>query len=243
MALRIACDLDGTLADIDSALDREAERAFGVRTDEQPRARSPRRLRELWSRVAATENFWTTLDEIEPGAVAQLAAASKAHDWEVIFLTQRPATAGETAQRQSQRWLEAHGFERPSVFVVPGSRGRIAAALDLHVVIDDRPENCLDVVTDSTAASLLIWRHPHEQVPPGVARLRIEVLGSMGDAIGRMRELDRLASAPPTAIDRVKQALRPLLMRRRASRDALASATAIGGESSDSGTKRVITNP
>jgi hypothetical protein len=230
MALRIAVDLDGTLADIDAALNREADRAFGARTDEQRRAHSARRLRDLWSRVAATEDFWTTLDEIEPGAVAQLAATAKAHQWEVIFLTQRPATAGDTAQRQSQRWLEAHGFEHPSVFVVQGSRGRIAAALDLHVVLDDRPENCLDVITDSTAASMLIWRQPREQVPPGVARVRIEVLCSMGDAIGRMRELDRLASAPPTAIDRVKQALRPLLMQRRASNDALALATAIGGE-------------
>ncbi len=29
MALRIACDLDGTLADMEAALQREAERLFG----------------------------------------------------------------------------------------------------------------------------------------------------------------------------------------------------------------------
>src|SRR6187549_3800645 len=33
MSLRIACDLDGTLADMDSALQREAERLFGLDVD------------------------------------------------------------------------------------------------------------------------------------------------------------------------------------------------------------------
>jgi hypothetical protein len=84
VALRIACDLDGHAADIDSALDREAERAFGVGTDEERRGRSGRRMRELWSRVAGTDNFWTTLDGIEPGAVAPVVAA-KTHDGEVII--------------------------------------------------------------------------------------------------------------------------------------------------------------
>ena len=33
MSLRIACDLDGTLADMDAALQREAERLFGPDVD------------------------------------------------------------------------------------------------------------------------------------------------------------------------------------------------------------------
>src|SRR5688500_12025487 len=33
MSLRIACDLDGTLADMDAALQREAERFFGPDVD------------------------------------------------------------------------------------------------------------------------------------------------------------------------------------------------------------------
>ncbi len=73
----------------------------------------------------------------------------------MIFLTSRPQTSGRTVQRQSQRWLERHGFVMPSVFVVHGSRGRIAEALDLDVVIDDRPDNCLDIVLESKAGAVL----------------------------------------------------------------------------------------
>ena len=112
----------------------------------------------LWRHVGTLDNFWLSLREIEPGAVKRLAAVAAAHRWEVIFLTKRPASAGVTAQVQSQRWLVSKGFERPSVYVVQGSRGLIAAALDLDVVVDDRHENCYDVVVDSGARAILVWR-------------------------------------------------------------------------------------
>jgi hypothetical protein len=213
MGLRIACDLDGTLADLERSLGNEAERLFGPTSAAAATGASVStslRQRAVWARVAETQNFWTTLDEAETGAVAQLATVSNERGWEVIFLTQRPPTAGDTAQRQSQRWLELHGFAHPSVFVVSGSRGRIAAALGLDVVVDDSPGNCLDVVSDSEAASVLVWRSDRAPVPPGVGRLRIEVVTSMTDAIRFMIEIDERRSARPTMIERARRALRPL---------------------------------
>ena len=210
MPLRIGCDLDGTLADLDAVLVREAERLFGPRADQLSAFQSRRQRRAVWSHIAATKNFWTTLEEVEAGSVARLAAAAAAGGWEIIFLTQRPETAGDTAQRQSQGWLEAHGFDRPSVFVVSGSRGKIAAALDLQAVVDDRPRNCVDVISDSSAASLLVWRQPPERIPPGVSRLRIDVLFSMADAVDRLQQLDQLSSSPSGIIGRVRAVLRPL---------------------------------
>ena len=112
-------------------------------------ATSSRQQRRLWRHVETIENFWETLQELEPGVIQQLAAQARDRRWEIIFLTKRPETAGSTAQVQTQRWLESKGFTLPSVFVVQGSRGRIASALNLDIVIDDRPENCLDVVVDS----------------------------------------------------------------------------------------------
>jgi len=210
MALRIGCDLDGTLADLDSAFKREAERLFGGPADIAMSAlRQKRRLRALWTHIGTIEDFWSTLEESEPGAVAQLAAAARDGRWEVLFLTQRPATAGDTTQRQSHRWLEAHGFERPSVFVVNGSRGKIAAALDLHVVLDDRPQNCLDVIADSQATSMLIWRQRPERIPPGIARLRIDVHHSIADAVQQLKQIDREAAAPRGMLHRLRHALRP----------------------------------
>ena len=248
MPLRIACDLDGTIADMEAALQREAEQLFGpgvvVRpagashlespvdppspeatappsleasarqappppeatarqgVDTSPkvaakkskasagrRALSDRQLRELWEHVATIENFWTTLSEIEPGSVARLAALRAAHNLEVIFLTQRPDTAGETTQLQTQRWLESHGFELPAVFVLRGSRGKAAGALHIDVVLDDRPENCLEVLTESKARPILVWGDPPDTVPPGTKRLGIETVFSIGEALRRVESL------------------------------------------------------
>jgi hypothetical protein len=230
VSLRIACDLDGTIADMDAALQREAQRLFGpdvnlraapgeplesaedmesqvgeapitAGDEEVPEAVSPapgqggrpltnRELRTLWQRVSQIENFWTTLGEIEPGVVARLASLATQHRWEVIFLTQRPASAGETTQIQSQRWLRAHGFELPGVMVMMhGSRGKVADALTLDAVIDDRPENCLDVATDSSAMPILIWRLRPELVPAGLARTRIEPVFSFAEALAKLEQL------------------------------------------------------
>lgn len=236
MALRIACDLDGTLADMTSALQREAERLFGPGVDlrarvvvprddagEQPAEGDPppagadssagveaeaaggapstrpltdREFTRLWAHVRALENFWTTLDEIEPGAVREFASLARTHGWEVLFLTQRPGTRGETAQRQSQQWLQARGFDWPSVFVMNGSRGKVAEALGLDAVVDDRPENCLDVATDSRARPILVWRDDPSTVPAAAARFGITIVHSFAEA------LDVLVAMMPAPADR-----------------------------------------
>ena len=220
MSLRIAFDLDGTLADMDAALQAEAEKLFGPevdlratlrgRTEGSPSSESPdptaampgmrstalaasggirlstRQQRHLWARVRDIENFWFSLKEVEPGIVRRLAEVAAANEWEVLFITTRPSSAGQTTQLQSQRWLAANGFALPSVYVVQGSRGRIASALTLDAVIDDRPENCLDVATDSSARPFLVWRDTPESVPSGAARLGIDVVFSVADALTQL---------------------------------------------------------
>ena len=279
MSLRIACDLDGTIADMDAALQREAKRLFGPEVDlhadakrtesaedvegtiagadadvdrgegepldpargkghereqgwatpeeagmsEQPVAPQPvapsqsvtrpltaRELRQLWSHVTNVENFWTSLGEIEPGAVAKLYALAVQHRWEVLFLTQRPQSAGDLAQLQSQRWLQAHGFEWPSLFVMrTGSRGKVADALGLDAVIDDRPENCLDVATDSKAKPICVWRMHPDGVPPGIARTGIEVVYSMEQALARLEQLMEERARRRTFMGRLRNAIAP----------------------------------
>lgn len=236
--LRLACDLDGTVADMDSALQREARRLFGADVDlhaspgslesaedvegalsapggdaadrdvrERSRPLTRSELKQLWTHVGRTQDFWRSLGEIEPGVVSRLAALAAQHRWEVIFLTQRPQSAGETAQMQSQRWLRAHGFEFPAVFVMNGSRGRVAQALSLDAVIDDRPDNCLDVVTDSKAIPFLVWRLRREALPPGVSHTRIQTVYSMSEAIERLEQLTAAKAGRPTLFGRVRSAI------------------------------------
>ena len=167
----------------------------------------PRQLTRLWRHVQAIDGFWEALKETEPGIVSRVAATAIDYRWEVIFLTRRPETAGATAQVQSQRWLEAHGFALPSVFVVPGSRGRIAAALGLDIVVDDRPENCLDVVADSRARAILVWRGDAETGASAAKRLGIGVVHSTGACLDVLTQAERPAPEKGRIIDRVMRLL------------------------------------
>jgi hypothetical protein len=186
----------------------ESERATdAAATPEIPELQlTSRQHRRLWRHVGTIENFWEALPEIEPGSVSRLAALAVERRWEIIFLTKRPSSAGGTSQLQTQRWLDAKGFRLPSVYVVQGSRGRIAAALGLDIVVDDRPENCLDVAVDSQARAILVWRT--DQPPPAAApRLGIGVVTSFAECLDVLMQVDTPPSEKPKVMDRVMRLL------------------------------------
>lgn len=228
--MRIGFDLDGTLADLHTPFVRLASELFpdldvrgldqdpaapkepgeaedAAPVDEQPPpgiALSPRQADAVWRRVAETADFWETLAEIERGAVARLAEIADTRGWEVIFLTSRPRSAGRTVQRQSQRWLSEHGFPHPSAFVVHRSRGKIADALHLDVVVDDRPENCLDVALDSRAGAILVWRGSQESVPASARRLGIAVVSSVDECLRALVQAEE-AGGSDRLLDRLRR--------------------------------------
>ena len=228
--MKLGFDLDGTVADLQGALALEARRLFpGVDPGLLPQSIAPssaasstdaatatpgfsmssltsRQQRELWDAACARENFWETLDEIEPGALARLSRLARERRWEVIFLTSRPETRGETAQVQSHRWLAAHGFDLPSIFVVHGSRGKIAASLQLDVLVDDRPENCLDIAIDSTARAILVWRGGEETIPGSARQLGIGSVTSIAKCLDILETIDS-ESKDVSIVDRFKQLL------------------------------------
>jgi hypothetical protein len=168
---------------------------------------SSRQQRRLWRHVESIENFWLTLEELEVGVIERLARLAHERRWEIIFLTKRPESAGATAQVQSQRWLESKGFPLPSVFVVQGSRGRIAAALALDIVVDDRPENCLDVVVDSKARAILVWREDERQLPAAARRLGIGVVKSVSECLDIISQIDAAGRDDPGIMARVMRLL------------------------------------
>ena len=165
--------MDGVLADFARAF-RDVETAlFGPTTThpvEQPEEEEERqekgivqsraRRDAVWKEIQNRPDFWFSLEQVEPGAVARLYQLSLAHRWEVFFITQRPATAGETVQRQTQRWLAAQGFDFPSVLVLAGARGAAIRVLRIDYHVDDSAQNCLDVIADSTAKTLLVAADP-----------------------------------------------------------------------------------
>ena len=188
-----------------SPIPQEGDADAGSPAD-APAVKTPLTARQqsrLWRHVEQTDRFWEGLPEIEPGSVARLGQLAAERRWEVIFLTKRPPSAGPTAQVQTQRWLEAHGFPLPSVFVVQGSRGKIAASLDLDLVVDDRPENCLDVAIESKARALLVWRDDIKHVPAATRRLGIGVVASVGECLDILTQIDHAPEGRSGIVERL----------------------------------------
>jgi phosphoglycolate phosphatase-like HAD superfamily hydrolase len=169
---------------------------------ERFRTLTRRQQHDLWEAVRGTENFWESLKETEPGIVARLAGLARERRWEVIFITQRPSSAGDTTQLQTQRWLTAHGFDLPSVFVIKGTRGKVAEALSLDIVVDDRPENCLDVKLESRARAILVWNDDLTRLPPNARRLGIEPVTSLGQCLDLLADV---LATKPGLFKRIKQ--------------------------------------
>jgi len=233
--MRIAFDLDGVLADLHTPFVRTAARLFpeldpaaigaadvgaspppdaDTGSDDSEGQLAPalphvslsrRQTDHVWRDIAATPDFWETLAEIEPGAIAKLASVADSRGWEVLFITSRPRSAGRTVQRQSQRWLQQCGFPLPSLYVVHGSRGRIAEALAIDVVVDDRPDNCLDIVLESKAGALLVWRGDQAAVPISAKRLGIAVVPTVAAVLEALIEAERATDGGGGMLDRLRR--------------------------------------
>ena len=121
-------------------------------------------------------DFWLTLDPLDPDVIPRIHERAIRGRWETFFVTQRPATAGDTVQRQTQRWLVERGFALPSVVVHTGSRGSLAAALELDFLVDDTVLHCVDAVSQSRA--ILVAPEEDAATEANAKRLGIEIYRS-----------------------------------------------------------------
>jgi hypothetical protein len=212
--IRIAFDMDGVIADFAARYVEIEARLFGPITRQQ--ANSPesaasapehtggdrRRSDRIWEVIRATPDFWTTLQPIDPAAVRRIHEMMLRYGWEVFFITQRPATEGESVQRQTQRWLVEQGFDLPSVLVISGSRGAAAGALRLDYHVDDRPNNCIDVKTESSAKPILIVPDGDETIVANARRLRIGTAAGIGECLDILEQATQ-AQLQPTLLGRI----------------------------------------
>ena len=151
---------------------------------------SSREIKRIWDHVKRTPNWWVHLAPYEPAQIPRLYELARRLKWEVVFMTRRPATAGDPVQFQTQWWLEQQGYYYPAVLTVPGSRGELANALRLDIVIDDQLLNCIDVVSGSTAKAMLLLRDGAEPVNKEHAASRgIGVVGSLEEAVDVLEHL------------------------------------------------------
>jgi FMN phosphatase YigB (HAD superfamily) len=211
MSLRIGFDMDGVLADFAAAYRLVEQRLFGtdgppeIEKPEEPAAKEereaagvdgPGRRDSVWAAIRETPDFWETLAPLRPAAVARIQDLSLRHRWEVFFVTQRPATDGDTVQRQTQRWLVKQGFELPSVLVIKGPRGAAAGALRLDYHVDDSPANCIDVKSASAAKTILVVEDSDLLNIASARRLGIATVPHIDVALDILEQASAAATRP-----------------------------------------------
>lgn len=200
MSLRLGFDIDGVLANFRAAFRASAIRiVHGDVEDFDPSdppegdsPLSPDNVRRVWDHIAKTSNWWMELDAYEPDQIARLYSLTRAAGWEVFFLTKRPPSAGDSVQFQTQWWIERFGFYLPSVLTVPGSRGDVANALRLDLLVDDQLMNCVEVVSASPTKAILMQRTHDTAARDNATSRGIGVVSTLADAIGVIERLQDL---------------------------------------------------
>lgn len=198
--LRLGFDLDGVVADFRAAFLDVASKLLGHESIHRPGSPMPdldavsaSDAKRVWKIITDTPNWWLGLAAYEPGQIARLYQLARRYRWEVSFLTTRIPTAGDSVQFQSQAWLESHGFYMPAVVTVPGSRGEIANALRLDLVVDDQFLNCVEVVGASQAKAILILqmsdKHLDEQLKAQATERGIGVVHRLQEVIEVLLQL------------------------------------------------------
>src|SRR3954468_5746739 len=201
MSLRIGFDVDGVLADFRAAFRAAAVRLVHGHAARAQAASSPKTdtplsaddVKRVWDYVARTSNWWMELEAYEPEQIARLYRLARGAGWEVFFLTKRPPSAGDSVQFQTQWWIERCGFYLPSVMTVPGSRGEIANALRLDLLVDDQLINCVEVVSASTTKAILLQRAQDAAERDHATSRGIGVVTTLADALGVMERLQDVA--------------------------------------------------
>ena len=200
MSLRIGIDVDGVLADFRTGFHETARATLGrsippLQDSTETQPLSPDEVKRVWDAVKRTQNWWMTLKPYEPDQIARLYSLSRDAGWEIFFLTNRPASAGDSVQFQTQSWIERYGFYMPSVLTIPGSRGEVANGLRLHLAIDDLLLNCIEVVSASTSKTLLLLRSGDKAIESHALQRGIGVVPTLMDAIEIVQRLHALIPA------------------------------------------------
>lgn len=149
--MRLGFDLDGVLADFNSAFidhiiattgkDLFPPRPFDIPTWHYPQTYryTEEDMQRAWALIKQSELFWERLlPYVWTHDVLERLHTARMTGQDIYFITDRP---GICAKLQTEHWLHWLGYDDATV-LISGRKDLCAAALHLDAYIDDRPENC-----------------------------------------------------------------------------------------------------
>lgn len=157
----IGVDLDEVVCDFSGRYKRYSREYFNVPTPGWVQRTwnhdfvTPEQDDFIWHKIDETPNFWETLDVLEGTSLLRDAQRYL----QLYFITSRKATAGDSPETQSMRWLQKHfGITHPKV-VVTDLKGQASNVLQLSAIIDDKPYHLRQVEKYSPGTRLFIRDH------------------------------------------------------------------------------------
>ena len=213
MPLRLGVDIDGVLADFRAAFRDAARLSLGrdlpLESGNEQIPLSHADIDRVWAYIGRSPNWWMGVKPYEPAEVANLYALARSGKWEICFLTKRPPSAGDAVQFQTQWWLEQQGFYLPAVITVPGSRGELANALRLDLVIDDQFVNCAEVIGAGPTKALLMLRDDNPTMRKHAIDRGVGVVSSLAETTPILLQLHQLIRSQRGRMIRLSEWFRP----------------------------------
>lgn len=123
-------------------------------------------LNKVWDYINNSISFWNTLPAYEDASEVLLqlwGRVLKGDD--LYFVTSRPGNSTVTPKLQTEGWLNTQFLWRswhqftPTVLIT-SQKGDAAALLELDYYIDDRWENCLDVLDKAPWCNVYLMDRP-----------------------------------------------------------------------------------
>ena len=113
-------------------------------------------------------NWWATLPVL--ASKADVSAVHKlSYETDLYFVTSR---FGDGAKLDTEFWIRHHLEIIPTVIItgITARKGRFASAIDATHMLDDKPQNLMDVQWSSEADGRLLkmpYNSPHSDLGPG----------------------------------------------------------------------------
>jgi len=165
--LRYGIDVDGVLADFVGGFSTQiAEFGYTINPDSWGLGLTKEQEQTGWNMVTVNLNFWTGLDVLNQFPHERVKLTDV-----VYFITKRKQTPGRSTDRETALWLrDKQGIELPTVLAIP-NKGEVCRALKVEAFIDDKPENCWDVMDESPATKVFLMNQPWNQWDTRVTRV------------------------------------------------------------------------